>query len=376
MVPVALFNCPDYQMENVEAGVRHILAELGGMDKIVSPGQKVALKLNLIARKKPDEAATTHPAVVEAVVREIQRCGGKVVLCDSPGGPYSQSLLKAVYRATGMVEVAEKTGADLNYDTSWVTLAHPEGKMIHSLPLIKPLAEADVVVGLSKLKTHGMTGFTGAVKLFYGAIPGLKKAEYHFNMPDLEQFSRLLIDIVKLIKPSLSIMDGIVGMEGDGPTSGDPRHLGLLLGSVNPFALDMAACRIIGIEPEKLPLFKAAAEQGLITGDAPINLTGNGFLIIDEPFRLPSHMSIHFNLPPLMKKILGKWIQPRPWFNRELCAGCGDCLRACPAGAVKIRKKTADVDINACIRCFCCQELCPAKAVSVRRSWLGRMLIR
>lgn len=376
MSVVMVSKCEDYREEHVQISVREILDGLGGIKTILRPGQTVAIKPNLIAKKSPGEAATTHPAVVAAVVREVLAAGGKPVLCDSPGGPYSRTLLKGVYKTTGMAEVADKTGVALNYDTSDVTLSHPGGKIIFSLPVIKPLAEADVIIGLSKLKTHSMTAFTGAVKLFYGAVPGLKKAEYHFNMPGIEQFSQLLIDIVTLLKPALSIMDGIVGMEGDGPTSGDPRRLGILLGSRNPFALDMAACRAIGIEPSGLALFQLALEQRLIPAADDIEISGDLLPVLDSPFKLPSHMNIHFNLPPLLKKALGKWIQPRPWFDREICAGCGDCRRACPAAAIEIKEKRADVNMDACIRCFCCQELCPASAVSIRQSWLGKKLLR
>lgn len=373
---VAVRICPDYTGEYVQRAVRDVLEQLGGIEKYVQPGQLVALKLNLIAKKNPQEAATTHPAVVEALVREVQRAGARVVLCDSPGGPYSGALLRGVYRVTGMEGVAQRTGAELNYDTSEVMLPHPGGSIIKTLPVIKPLVEADAIIGISKLKTHGMTTFTGAVKLFYGAIPGLKKAEYHFNMPGIKEFSQLLIDIVTLVRPSLSIMDAVYGMEGDGPTAGEPRHLGLVLGSRNPFALDMAACGVIGIRPEDLPLFKMAVDMGLVPGSGKMELKGDSLPSLDTPFKLPAHMSIHFNASPFIKKIMGRWMQPRPWFHQEICAGCGECSNFCPAGAVFMKDDRAEVNMDACIRCFCCQELCPAKAVSIRQSWVGRKLYK
>lgn len=373
---VTVNKCPDYGEKNVGEALKGVLEQLGGISVFVRPGQRVAIKLNLIARKRPEEAATTHPAVVEAVVRQVQRAGGIPVLCDSPGGPYNQALLRAVYRATGIADVAERTGAILNYDTADEMLSHPGGGVVRTLPVIKPLARADVIIGVSKLKTHGMTRFTGAVKLFYGAIPGLKKAEYHFNMPEINRFSQLLIDLATGLKPALSIMDAVWGMEGDGPTAGEPRHLGVLLGSVNPFALDMVACKAIGIDPVRLPLFKMAVEQGLAPAPEFLQVTGDSLPVLSAPFKQPAHKNIDFNFPPVLKKFFGRWIQPRPWFSQELCAGCGDCSRVCPAGAVVMSGKKADVDMNACIRCFCCQELCPAKAVSIHQSWLGKKLMR
>lgn len=374
-VMVAVAHCKSYDPNTIGLAVNRLLNQLGGLEKWIQPGQLVAVKPNLIAKKKPEEAATTHPLVVEAVVRLVQIAGGKPFIVDSPGGPSSKSLLSAVYRSTGMSAVAERTGSDLSLDTTELVLAHPRGKVIKQLTVLKALAEADVIIGLPKLKTHCMTKYTGAVKLMYGAIPGLKKAEYHFNMQRLEDFTQLLIDINTLLQPSLTIMDGVVGMEGDGPTAGTPREAGLLLASENPYAMDYVCSGLIGIHPEGLPLISLATEQGLCPSPAQLHVAGDPLGAISPPFKLPGHRQIDFDIPGPLKGVINR-LQPKPVFSPELCLGCGECHRCCPAGAIQMEDGQPRLKLDQCIRCFCCQELCPHKAVTVRQNWLGKKLLK
>jgi uncharacterized protein (DUF362 family)/Pyruvate/2-oxoacid:ferredoxin oxidoreductase delta subunit len=308
------------------------------------------------------------------VAREVIRAGGRPVICDSPGGPYTKTLLKSVYRETGMAGVARRTGAELNYDTGDILVKYAGGKVYGSYPVIKPLVLSDVIIGLSKMKTHGMTTFTGAVKLFYGALPGLKKAEYHFNVQKLEIFSDLLVDLVDMLRPHFSIMDGIWGMEGDGPLSGTPRHAGVLLAGRNPFSVDVAACLLAGINPDRVAYLKAARRRGLVGewgGQAY-----KDFAPLEPPFKLPGYKNIDFNLPPAIKKKLARWVQPRPVFKKEACLGCGRCAKACPAGAISMTGGKAGVDLDRCIRCFCCHELCLPRAVTVYQWWPVKKLMR
>lgn len=373
---VYVASCQTYEQEEVNRAVVRVLAPWEGMASIVRPGQRVAVKPNLILRKRPEDAATTHPAVVEAVVRQVQAAGGHPLICDSPGGPFTAPLLRTIYKVTGMEGVAQRTGAELNYDTGELLLPHPGGKVIKNLPVIKVLAEADLIIAVPKLKTHGMTLYTGAVKLMYGAIPGLKKAEYHFNMQRLQDFSQLLIDIVQLLPPAFVIMDAVWGMEGDGPTSGDPRHLGVMLGGVSSFAMDMVGCRLAGLQPGQLPMLQLAVDAGIAPAPDRIMVQGDPLPVPEPPFKLPGHKNLDFNLPPLVKRWLGNLIQPRPVLAPEICSGCGQCNTVCPAGAVTLGEGPPIIDLDKCIRCYCCQEMCTAKAIKVHQPWLGKKLLR
>lgn len=379
-MPVAIVRCEDYAEELVARGVRDCLAHLGGMESFVRPGQKVALKPNLVMKKNPREAVTTHPLVVMAVAKEVLRVGGIPLICDSPGGPFHTAKgLQGIYDICGMTEVAAKTGAGLNFDTGEKTCPHPEGVVIRSLPIITPLAEADVIINLPKLKTHSMTTYSGAVKNLYGSIPGMKKAEYHFKMPRYEDFANLLVDIYTLLKPSLNIMDGIVGMEGDGPTAGTPRKVGLLLVSENAFDLDSVCLQLIGFKEKEIPTQVAGMQRGLMKNPAEIEILGEfrDIAVIALNFKRPRSYTINFAdnyLPKFLAGPLTRMLKPRLAFSPELCVGCGECARCCPAKAISLPDGRPQVEESNCIRCFCCQELCPYKAVQVEKSWLARIL--
>ena len=378
---VVLKYCPDYTAD-VEQRLREGLTEWGDMSAFVKPGQKVLLKVNLLMKKRPEEAVTTHPSVVEAVVRLVQEAGGIPIIGDSPGGPYTVSALQAIYTRSGLREVAERTGAILNEDVGQTIIQHPEGKLAKSLIVTNCVLNADVIIPLSKLKTHGMMTFTGAVKILFGVIPGLLKAEYHLKMFKTSDFADLLVDIATWVRPALSIMDGIVGMEGDGPSAGKPRDIGALIMSTDPFAMDVVAADLIGLKPEKVPTVMAARARGLTSRLNEIQLKGDSrSLWRIQDFLIPKAVSTNFldmvPLPRNVKRFVLNRVRPRPIFEHEICVGCSDCVNNCPPKALTMNANQRPiVDLEACIRCFCCQELCPHQAVKLYKPWLGRKLLK
>ena len=378
---VVLKYCPDYTMD-VEQHLREGLAELGGMSAFVKPGQKVLLKVNLLMKKRPEEAVTTHPSVVEAVVHLVQEAGGIPIIGDSPGGPYTVSALRAIYARSGLREVAERTGAILNEDVGQTIIQYPEGKLVKSLTVTNCVLDADVIIPLSKLKTHGMMTFTGAVKILFGVIPGLLKAEYHLKMFKVYDFADLLVDIATYVKPALSIMDGVVGMEGDGPSAGKPRNIGALILSTDPFALDVIATDLIGLKPEKVPTIMAARLRGLTSRLEELQLKGDSrSLWRIQGFVIPKAVSTNFldmaPLPRSVKTFILNRVRPRPIFEHGTCVGCSDCVNNCPAKAITMNENQRPVvDLEDCIRCFCCQELCPHQSVKLFKPWLGRTLLK
>ena len=378
---VVLKYCPDYSA-NVEERLREGLAEWGGMSAFVKPGQRVLLKVNLLMKKRPEEAVTTHPSVVEAVVRLVQEAGGIPIIGDSPGGPYTVSALQAIYTRSGLREVAERTGAILNEDVGQATIQYPKGKLAKSLTVTNCALNADVIIPISKLKTHGMMTFTGAVKILFGVIPGLLKAEYHLKMFKISDFADLLVDIATWVNPALSIMDGVVGMEGDGPSAGNPRNIGALILSTDPFALDVVAADLIGLKPEKVPTLMAARSRGLTSRLNELQLKGDSRTLwrIQE-FIIPKAVSTNFldmvPLPPRVKMFILNRVRPRPIFEQEMCVGCRDCVDNCPPKVLTMDKNGRPiVDLDACIRCFCCQELCPQQAVKLYKPWLTRKFLK
>lgn len=375
MNTVNIVRCGDYGSENVKKVVYEALDGIDAIKLKISKGSKVLVKTNLLMRKSPDDAVTTHPMVVEAIVRYLQDIGCKVIIGDSPGGPFTEWNLKSVYKAAGMVEVAERTGCELNYDTSVLEIYNPAAKRLKSMQIIKVAREVDFVVSAAKLKTHGMMTYTGAVKNLFGVIPGLVKADYHLRLNSVDNFADHLVDICEAVKPIFSIIDGIDGMEGDGPSAGEKRHVGLILASESPYALDTVASSIIGMEPMIVPTIRAARERSLFSGDLKdVKITG---IQLDEisiaPFELPGSVKVNFvggRVPEFVEKFLLNNLRPRPEFNYDLCISCGDCKRSCPPGVIDMSSGKPVPDLSKCIRCFCCHELCPKKAVTIKKHWL------
>jgi uncharacterized protein (DUF362 family)/Pyruvate/2-oxoacid:ferredoxin oxidoreductase delta subunit len=383
---VALVKCSDYQQPTVDRAVRESIDLLGGMGQFVQPDQKVLLKVNMLSATPPERGIVTHPAVVEAMVRLVQEAGGNPLIADSPGTnvPYTEAGLRRTYEASGLLEVAERTGAALNWDTSYEEVPHPEGFLVKRLEVIKPVLEADVLISMPKLKTHVLTTFTGATKNLFGVVPGIAKAVFHARMRNLTHFALMLLDITSLVKPALVLMDAITGMEGDGPSAGQLRDVGVILASRDSVALDAVATSIVGFDPLKVPTLREAAARGLWTGKVEDIVTLGAS--VDEvlmpdfqpPVASPREDVTIFN--PFFTRHFGPLITDhftlRPVPQRGRCIACGDCVAGCPQQVITIVDSLAVIDYSQCIRCYCCHELCTEGAIDLERSWLGSLLHR
>lgn len=374
----------DYKYEEVREAIQRSFDLLGGAACFVAPGERVLLKVNLVMKKQPEAAATSHPVFVQALAEILAELGAEVIIGDSPGGPFNEVWLRNVYQGCGMRSAAEKSGAVLNFDTGSSQVPNPEGLLLKRLTNIDILRKVDKVINVAKLKTHGMMKMTGAVKNLFGTVPGTMKAEYHLNRPEPAQFADALIDICLCAAPTLSFIDGIVGMEGDGPTSGTPRNVGVVLAAKNPYHLDLAAARIINVPPQTVPTVERSIARGLCPADyRELTLVGDRLEDFAVPdFKAPAVKLVNplrGNVPAFMRHFVNRWGQPYPEFLHEKCIRCGDCARSCPPGAIAMEGETEKlprVELEKCIRCFCCQELCPKAAVEIKRPWLFRLLAR
>lgn len=374
---VAVAACADYQAEHLDRALAEALAPLGGMGKFVQPGQRVFLKCNLLMKRRPETATTTHPALVAAVVRQVQQAGGIAILGDSPGGPFTPKALQGVYDLCGLTKVAEETGCELNFDCDSTDVHFSDACMAQHVPLIKAAYQADVLINLPKLKTHGITLITAGVKNLFGLIPGMTKIEYHLRLPDHRDFSNFLVDLCQQVQPDLTIMDAVVGMEGHGPSGGNPIQVGAVLASTNPFAHDVVAATLAGVEPEQVTTIAAAKKLGLHSGRLEdVELIGS-LAGLCRKFGTPKLMVrvdfLSWVLPKAVADRIARWASPRPVFIPEVCAGCGVCVNSCPPKALQAESCPPQIDLNKCIRCFCCQELCPVKAIQVHQPGVARL---
>jgi uncharacterized protein (DUF362 family)/ferredoxin len=387
MPQVSLVQCLNYDPERTRATVREALELLGGLGAYVREGQTVLLKPNLLSARPPEAAVTTHPAVVEAVAREVMAVGGRPMIGDSP--PYQGHNAKryeSLCRVTGMSDVANRLGIEI------VSLDHPwrevetGGKLFRRAPVASAFLEADVVINLPKLKTHGLTAFSGALKNTFGCVPGLKKSQLHLQAAeDPRIFQQLVVDVYRACVPTLNLMDAVVGMEGHGPSQGQPRQVGAILAGVDAVALDVVACELVGISPTSVATLRLAGEQGL--GEArleKIDIVGEELEAVRVPGFRPSPIGSGFSQIP--KPILGplkSQFVPMPHVRRRECIGCGDCVKVCAAGAMRVvprrrnpARKVARADFKKCIACYCCDEACTYGAIGIRKGWLGELARR
>lgn len=379
---VSVLKCKDYDYEKVEKSIIESFEKLGGIEKYIEVGDKVLLKINLLMKKRPEEATTTHPIFTKALAKVLIDYGAEVIIGDSPGGPFNTSILNGVYKACGIEQIADEVGAKLNYNTNAVNMKNENGLILKNINAIEVLNEVDKVISVSKLKTHGMMMFTGAVKNMFGIVAGLEKAEYHVRMPNNKDFSNALVDICMLSKPVLSFMDAVVGMEGNGPSGGEPRHIGLVIASTSPYHLDVVATNLINLNPTKVPTIQRCIERELIKGDmSDIELLGEDInkLRIDD-FIVPDIRSLDLlegKLPKFMRDILNNLIQPKPIFNSEICISCRRCLDNCPPQVITMDNNNKPIaNLDECIRCFCCQELCPVNAIDIHRPLVMKLMAK
>lgn len=382
MPEISIVRCDDYQREHCTKALEEALAPFGGLDW-VQPGMKIAIKANLVSAMKPDTAATTHPALLAALTRQLVARGAEVTVGDSPGNLFNAAVLNRVYAVTGMHAV-EEAGGRLNRNFEQKNASYPEAHAAKTFSYTAWLDDADAIISFCKLKSHGMMCLSAATKNLFGAVPGTTKPEYHFRFPDPLDFAGMLIDLNDYFKPRLYLVDAVLAMEGNGPTAGTPRKMGALLAGTNCHKIDMICARLIGLDPMVVPTLRAAANYGLVSESAEeVETFGDpDEFVIPDFERIERGRGFQFDtvLPGkagvLLGRIAKKALQSSPKLKKAECVGCGLCANMCPAKAIAIREKKASIDYQKCIRCFCCQEFCPKGAMKVHRPLPARILNR
>jgi len=375
---VAIIRCSSYDAVAVQEAVARGLRLLGGAGAFVKPGETILLKPNLLTGRSPERAVTTHPSVFRAVAMALQSAGVTLVYGDSPGFGKPQTAAQKA----GLLAVACEMDIALADFTHGDTVLFPGGMQNKQFTIARGVLSADGIVSLPKMKSHGLTRMTGAIKNQFGCVPGPLKAEFHARLPMAELFSQMLVDLNRFLKPRLFVMDGIIAMEGNGPQNGTPRPMNALLLSSDPVALDATVCRMMALDPALvLPIHYGvkfglgSAEDVELVGDPIESFVATDFVVNRSP--LPTTEQ-----PGRPSRLARRYIVPKPFIVAAKCTRCGTCVSVCPVEPKAVefrgsgRVNPPIHDYQRCIRCYCCQELCPEGAIEVKTPWLGKLIHR
>jgi uncharacterized protein (DUF362 family)/Pyruvate/2-oxoacid:ferredoxin oxidoreductase delta subunit len=370
---VAVVPCPSYELATVEEAVNQAVAWLGGWERFVSEGQRWLVKPNMLSDRAPEEGVTTHPAVMEAVVKRLKDYRIRVKIGDSPSNAHHG--VQRHWIITGFTEVTKKYQVELVSFEGQTAVWKKIGESTYFVA--KPVVECDGILNLPKLKTHNLTILTGAVKNMFGILPGFQKADLHRKHPKPLGFSKAVVDVFGLAPPKLTIMDAVIVMEGNGPSEGELRKVGVIIASDDAVALDVVAGMMMGLTPRKVHTTRIAGERGLGCAEVGrIELKGMEWDKLPiTGFKLPATHIVN-RIPEGLSKLLAGlvWIQPR--VEVGTCTKCRKCIEACPVSCISINQTAAIIDSKRCIQCYCCTEVCPEGAVVLDRSLMARMVMK
>jgi len=379
---VALTRCPTYSRDRVREAVGQALDLLPATRDLPRAGGRVLLKPNLLSPNDPPErAVNTHPEFIRAVAEWFAGRGWRVLIGDSCGSLSPGSTAKAI-RATGVDRVAAETGAEVvNFDLAPVVERPvPHGRVLPKVDIPQVVGEVDLFVTLPKLKTHGLTLLTGAVKNQMGLVRGKGKKDIHSAAPKPVALAHALLDIHSVAPPHLAVMDAVVAMEGNGPEAGAPRSVGAILAGDDCAAVDAAAAELVGFRAEEVDTTRLAEARGLGVGRMEeVRLLGEplGALRVRD-FRRPPHYAASAFLNLFPSRLL-RWAMDEIWscyatVNQDRCKRCGECVANCPTGAMHRVEDRVEADRRRCIGCYCCSEVCQYHAIEMARPLAGRVV--
>lgn len=369
---VSIVKCQNYDESLVLSGLRRSIDLIGGIGNFVKKGNRVLLKPNLLYGKSPEKAVTTHPSILRGMIQIVREAGGIPSIGDSPA---VGSLTKTAEKA-GIKAVADEMKCPLVEFDKPVLPQKGGGKIFKQLEIDQTVLEADVIINLPKFKTHSLTLLTLGVKNLFGCVPGPRKALWHLKAgEDRKTFAQILLDIYQIIRPPLTLLDGIIGMDGNGPNSGRPIPLGLILASGNSLSLDQVACDLLGISRESLLTNRMAFEQGV--GKDGIDVLGERVEDVKiSNFQFPTLSQPDWNMPRFLRKALSNALTSNPVIDETICSECDRCEEICPPKALVRKGKDLVFDYGQCIRCFCCLEVCPEGAISIKPGWALKLVGR
>ena len=359
--------CDSYEQDLVTEKIINAIVISGGLPKLIKSDSKILINPNLLTAKAPENAATTHPAVVRGLVKYLKSIGiNDISIGDSPAGNHDW---KKLWKITGMSKIADEENVKLiPFDqTKPITI---DNDII--IPVLKELDSFDAVISVPKLKTHLLTKITGAVKNTYGMIPGKAKTHFHGTHSSPQKMSKFIAKLYGTLKPDYILMDAIECMEGEGPNTGKPTHVGRLFAGQDGVAIDSMACTVFGYEPDEILILEETGKAGFgINCKENIEKIGDGWIGLESLKAKRAFLSdIFYKIPEKYFFVVSYLTACRPKFNEKICLKCGKCLEECSQAAIYTKSNGKyKVRSKDCILCMCCIETCPYKAINLKRSW-------
>jgi uncharacterized protein (DUF362 family)/NAD-dependent dihydropyrimidine dehydrogenase PreA subunit len=354
---------------NIEKAVREAIHLAGGMETVVSKGDKVYLKPNFVAPRDSSKGVTTNFEVIRVVAEEVRRCGGIPILFETPAIEFDN---KTVFDVLGVFDFAEQNKINLiNGPLDLIRVPVPEGKVFKYLKIPEFLHNAKVI-NLPKLKTHVSAKITCGMKNLIGVLPDSEKRKVH-----IWDVHESIADIYKVIQPVLTVVDATTCMEGDGPTYGDKVNLGLIISGKDTVATDKVCSQIIGLSWEEVKYLRLANRNS-----DKVKVAGESITDVQRYFNIPQKSSIFhlcfrliYVFDILFSKIFDQhlnqflystgYVGTNPKIIKDKCNECGDCIEVCPiAGVINI--ENYKVDYKNCIRCLDCYFACTQQAIIVK----------
>lgn len=376
---VAVLRCDDYNAELILDRMREAWMLTGGKDTLDVTGKKVLLKPNVLLDSNISKTATTHPEFLRAAIRLMKEQGAAVIYAgDSPGFP------KPGFKAKncGMWDVCREEGIQwYDFSKKSTAISNLSGQKVKQFTVSDIVGKVDLIISLPKLKTHQLMYFTGAIKNQFGMIPGFLKSSFHMRYPSRPDFAAMIVDLHQTLKPAFAFMDAIISMEGPGPGNGYAKKTDLILASSNLLAMDITACRIIGYDPDIIPIIHNAIDRGIWLEDlhevelVGLSLTEAKIQHFQKIKLTGSNNQFREFLSPRFLRRLKYNLNPKPVFREKECIRCGECVNICPANALVIIDMV-NIDYDKCIRCFCCHEVCPEDAIAVKRTLRNNGVIK
>jgi uncharacterized protein (DUF362 family)/NAD-dependent dihydropyrimidine dehydrogenase PreA subunit len=371
MSKVVVLKCTEYDIEKVYQKIKYGIDLLGGIESIIPKSKKILLKPNLVVAIEKEKAATTHPVFFEAVVKLLIEHEYDIFYGDSPGIGNPEK----VAQKAGLKEVADQYQIPFGDFVEGKEI-EINGHRTNKLDIVNAVFEADAIINLPKMKSHALQRITGAIKNPFGCVVGFNKAKMHGRFQNAYNFAEMLIDLDLYLNIDLHIMDGIIAMEGNGPRNGEPIQMNTILLSTDPVALDAVFCKLVNLDPKKLPMITYGTEYGL-GNHHDIELLGDDINMLIQPkFDIPRDEVKQTEKTKF--DLLNKYVLRKPYIKQSSCKKCGICVEVCPLEekALSFSDKSSPpiYDYTKCIRCYCCQEMCPFHAIKTKTPLVGKIV--